>query len=96
MLDRRRLLTLLGLSAGFAGSIGRIAGALADEPRIVPADPNLQLQSAATGRRDNCSFVADMRSTLRRDVDAGLALPDCERVVMCPLCRDQIVVKAYV
>jgi hypothetical protein len=43
-----------------------------------------------SGRRENCSFVQEMQSSLRQAIARGEVPADARRSARCPLCGEQI------
>ena len=94
MHGRRAVLARLAFAAAAAVLGGRTASSsVAETPRARVARILASLpRSAALSRRANCSFVADARASLKDDIAAGRVEAGTQRIVDCPLRREQIVV----
>jgi len=82
MMGRRRLVVAVVIAAVATG-FRRLRSAYALVPDASGAD-----------RRDNCSFVQEVRASLQREIAAGLLPSNARKMVQCPLCHEQISVNA--
>ena len=88
MLGRRRVLTGM-LGVGAVGLGGMPAGADA-AARITRAGA---IAVPAT-RRENCSFLNEAKAIFAHDMARGVAPAYSDRTVFCPLCQQNLTLKA--
>ena len=88
MLGRRRVLSgLLGAGAVGLGAMPARAGSPA---QVTAWGQRPRDATAATIRRDNCSFLNEARAIFADDIAHGAATAGADRIVFCPLCRENI------